>query len=118
LNAKEETMYYLQKKVIFSIKNIKESINIFFKEYPIFDNLINTVYLFGSYAKNKNDEYSDVDLFFEFKKKDENIILFEQLIKNFMKTRFNMDIDVLIHFKGENFNNFENKILSYSVKLK
>lgn len=117
-SAKVETMYYLSEKRIFTINEIRNNINSFFLENESFSKYIKHVYLFGSYAKGKNDNLSDVDLFFEItNKEDVNFIPLSYLLKKCMKEKYEMYIDVLIHYENKNYDQFEKKIMSYAIRL-
>ncbi len=117
-SAKIETYFYMKKKKVFCMDEIKNSINDFLKKYSMFNDFIQNIYLFGSYAKNKNDEYSDVDFYIEFTKKDNSLLIFENIFKDYMKKTYNMETDVLVHFKNDDYDIFDRTIMSYAICLK
>lgn len=81
------------KNHIYTLNQIKELTNEAMEEYNT-DNLINKIYLFGSYARNSANAESDIDLFIDMD--DENVglqffglyVLFEEL--------FNKSIDIVL----------------------
>lgn len=50
--------------------------------------------LIGSYARNEQNDYSDIDLLIEFKTDTQNIFKLKLDLKQYLKKNFNRDIDL------------------------
>lgn len=113
-DLEKKTEYYLKKKTMFSIEEIRNIIQQFLNEYQVRFN-IQEVYLFGSYAKGLNDEYSDVDLLFVFTKV-ENLDLIKPIIKDVLETKYLMSVDVVPAIINK-LDDFDLNAMSYGIKL-
>mgnify|MGYP002391041862 CR=1 FL=1 len=74
-----------------------EDIIIFLKnnKYELEKYGINKIGLFGSYAKNQENEYSDIDILVEFKEGNETFDNYMDL-KFYLEERFNKKVDLVI----------------------
>ncbi|MCH5151040.1 MAG: nucleotidyltransferase domain-containing protein [Clostridiales bacterium] len=95
----EQTNYYLEKRKVFTIAEIKEHVSEFFREYKN-KFAINEIYLFGSYAKKLNDEFSDVDLLIIFKCNQDFDALCSS-IKEILKGKYDMVTDIVPAIENE-----------------
>lgn len=95
------------KKIVNEYLNNLEENNIHFEK----------AYLFGSFAKNKADENSDIDIALIFRKVNKKY----ELLLELMKLRRNIDLRIEPHpiaLKDFNDNSFfANEILKYGVEL-
>lgn len=93
----KESVYYLQKKRTVSNDEIVNDVQEIIKKNS-FDS-IKKVYLFGSYAKGTNDEFSDADLLFIFDDETEAIVLCP-IIKDILKEDYEIDCDIVPAIDG------------------
>lgn len=110
----KDTEYYLEKKKIFTIQEIQDIMRIFLDKHKQEFN-IHEVYLFGSYAKGLNDEYSDIDFLFVFNN-SKNLDLIRPIIKDILQTQFEMSVDVVPAILGK-LDEFDLNAKSYGIKL-
>ena len=111
--AKNNINYY-KKKHIYSIEIIKKIINKNASEYNFFK--INKIYIFGSYAKNRQNEYSDIDLHIITDVKT-NVSAQEYILSCLFSNMLNAHVDVVVTFGLDNSLNslFNQEIKIYDV---
>ncbi|MCD6178740.1 MAG: nucleotidyltransferase domain-containing protein [Bacteroidales bacterium] len=61
----------------------------YYKEYHL-----KRIGVFGSIARNEQNENSDIDLIVEFKKDTADLYLIKQLIKRDLEEKFNRSVDI------------------------
>ena len=108
-----DSYLYLKKKRNFSIDDIKSIIFDFKNKYFELIN-IKEVYLFGSYAKGKNDEYSDVDLAIRLENNNQSSFI-ESTILTKLKEEYDMESDIVL--LGNKLDEFDETILKYSIRI-
>jgi len=105
------TEKYNIKRSISSSDNIKKEIEKVIKKKSIKG--IKDIYLYGSYAKNTNNEFSDVDILIM---NDKNFnISFCEIMEHEFYVKTNIPIDITI--SSDISDSFRNKIMKYAIKL-
>ncbi|MCM1130988.1 MAG: nucleotidyltransferase domain-containing protein [Roseburia sp.] len=116
LDLKLVTDYYATPRRLLEesdIESIVKNIYSEFKSYITFGN----IYYYGSYAKGTQDIYSDLDLFIEIESYTVLPSIIDTMIINFIKDKFDVDLDIALHFKGKEYDAFDLKALSYAKKV-
>lgn len=111
-----KTQYYLKKKKQFTIPQIKKYVSQFYHSYSKMLN-IDKIYLFGSYAKQKNDEYSDIDLLVFYKGNKIDVSLNNLIIKTVLFNEYEMSVDAIPVIEEKGLDSFDEKVMSYAIKL-
>lgn len=78
MNKKKEILNYLT-----------ENKHVFKKKFKIIK-----IGLFGSYANDQNNDYSDIDLIVEFEPDTEMLFEKKKYLKELLRKRFSVDVDV------------------------
>ena len=68
----------------------------------------------GSYAKGKNDEYSDVDLAIRLENNNQSSFI-ESTILTKLKEEYDMESDIVL--LGNKLDEFDETILKYSIRI-
>ncbi len=116
LDLRKITDYYLTPKKLLEKKDIESIVKEIYSEFKPYITFGN-IYYYGSYAKGTQDIYSDLDLFIEI---EDHIVLpsiIDTMIINFIKEKFDVDLDIVLHFKGKEYDAFDLKTLSYAKKV-
>lgn len=108
------TDYFLKERKLLSQKEIKEIANSI-KEFEYADAL--NVYVFGSYAKHQEDKYSDLDLFVEIKSSEIPLDVLETTLIRMIDSKFDVDVDLVVHLYGTKYDEFDQDILKYAVEV-
>lgn len=116
LEILNETKYYLKKKKQFEISQIKKCISKFYDNYSEILK-IDKIYLFGSYAKKKNDEYSDIDLLVFYKGNKIDVSLNNLVIKTVLFSEYEMSVDTVPIVEENGMDSFDKKVMSYAIRL-
>lgn len=116
LEMSNETKYYLKKKKQFSISQIKNNVHEFYQSYSKKLN-IDKIFLFGSYAKQKNDEYSDIDLLVFYKGNKIDVSLNDLIIKTVLFNEYEMSVDAVPIIEENGLDSFDEKVMSYAIRL-
>jgi predicted nucleotidyltransferase len=74
----------------------KEILNYLTKNKPVFKKefQIIKIGLFGSYANDRNNDYSDIDLIVEFEPNTEMLFEKKKILKELLRKRFSVEVDV------------------------
>lgn len=116
LEMLNETKYYLKTKKQFNIEQIKKNVLNFHLKYSEILN-IDKIYLFGSYAKQKNDEYSDIDLLVFYKGNKIDVCLNNLVVKTVLLKEFDMSVDAVPVIEDNGLDSFDKKVMSYAIRL-
>lgn len=109
----KESDYYLEKKRKVTVDEIKNNLEEVIKKNS-FDP-IKKVYLFGSYAKGTNDEFSDVDLLLVFDDETDAIVLCP-IIKDILKEDYEIDSDIVPAIDGQ-LDEFDLHAVEYGILI-
>lgn len=77
---------------------------------------IDSIYLFGSYAKNRYDEYSDVDLLICLKEEEPYCSVINDYFYSYVKNSLSLESDIVVYKQSEK-DNFVNNQLNYAIKI-
>ena len=117
LEMLNETKFYLKKKKVFTIEQIKQNISKFNNNYSKILN-IEKIYLFGSYAKQKQDEFSDVDLLIFYKEKSNiDVSLNNLMIKSILLKEYEMYVDTVPIIEDYGLDSFDKLVMTYAIQL-
>ena len=108
---------YLKKRKILSYNDINELLTIFENNFKSLFKVKNC-YLFGSYAKNKQDENSDLDLIIVIEDNKIDLFTLKLILKKYFKDKFDVETDIILKENLLNLTNFESYVLSYAKKLR
>ncbi len=115
LTIEENEKYYTQKK-IYTLEQIHnkihdsdlQSINIL---------AIKELYIFGSYAKKNNNQFSDIDFFVILDLEQQYLMITQEALKKHLYKIFETNLDVHVTSLKLPLSNFERNILNYAIKI-
>ncbi len=114
--AIQKKEYLLKTKKQISIEKVKELVSLIIKNnYFLYKNLLKVI-LFGSLAKNTNNEFSDVDLLFVYTKEEPISKQLAYIFKKEFSKRTERLLDVSSIIDGDN-NRFIDWVLSYGIEV-
>lgn len=111
-----ESQKYLIKHKVYEINDVINYINQINRNVWLDFNVKN-VYLFGSYGKYKQDEYSDIDLLLVLEKSSDSKGVVEGIISNILFDKFKIPNDVISIYEDEPIDSFKRGILKNSIKI-
>lgn len=110
---------YHKKRFVYKISNIKSILTSVLQKHSFDDIKVYAVYLFGSYSRSLNNEYSDIDFHFEIESK-KGLTESAVSIKLILSDHFNSNIDVKTSIYGQPISKeyqdmFKGELLIYSI---
>lgn len=112
----EENKKYNVKNIIYEIAEIKNIISTTSTKQISFYG-IKKIYLYGSYVKKTNNEFSDIDLIIFSDISDINLDICETLLCEYFEQKFKSSCDIHIHINSRRLTSFERNIMKNSILL-